>query len=81
MTASPKDKAAPLIASLTPEALAALSEHRAGMLRYAWDLFARESQKPPPGDWIGNYPVVYQNSVCAGLFTESRSLPSRTPQA
>ena len=52
MMTSPKDKAAPLIASLTPEALAALSEHRAGMLRYAWDLFARESQKPPPGDWI-----------------------------
>ena len=35
---------APLIASLTPEALAALSEHRVGMLRYAWDLFA--------GDWV-----------------------------
>ena len=43
---------APLIASLTPEALAALPEHRAGMLRYAWDLFARGSQKPPPGDWV-----------------------------
>ena len=43
---------APLIASLTPEALAALPEHRVAMLRYAWDLFARESQKPPPGDWI-----------------------------
>ena len=42
---------APLIASLTPEALAALPEHRVAMLRYAWDLFARESQKPPPGDW------------------------------
>ena len=22
------------------------------MLRYAWDLFSRESQRPPPGDWI-----------------------------
>ena len=43
---------APLIASLTPEALAALPEHRVGMLRYAWDLFARGSQKPPPGDWV-----------------------------
>ena len=43
---------APLIASLTPEALAALSEQQRAMLRYAWDLFARESQKPPPGDWI-----------------------------
>ena len=43
---------APLIASLTPEALAVLPEHQKAMLRYAWDLFARESQKPPPGNWI-----------------------------
>ena len=42
----------PPIASLTPEALAALPKERRAMLRYAWDLFARESQKPPPGDWI-----------------------------
>ena len=42
----------PPIASLTPEALAALPKERKAMLRYAWDLFARESQKPPPGDWI-----------------------------
>ena len=43
---------ADLIADLTPEELAALPERRRAMLRYAWDLFARESQKPPPGDWI-----------------------------
>ena len=42
----------PLIADLTSEALAALPERRRGMLRYTWGLFARESQKPPPGDWI-----------------------------
>ena len=42
----------PLIASLTPEALETLSERQKAMLRYAWDLFARESQRPPAGDWI-----------------------------
>ena len=52
MMPSPKDKVAPLIASLTPEALETLSERQKAMLRYAWDLFARESQRPPAGDWI-----------------------------
>ena len=42
----------PLIARLTPEALAALPEHRQALLRYLWPAFARESQKPPPGNWI-----------------------------
>ena len=42
----------PLITDLTPEALAALPEKRRAMLRYAWDLYARQSQRPPPGDWI-----------------------------
>ena len=43
---------APLIASVTSEALTALRVEQRAKLRYAWDLFARESQKPPPGDWI-----------------------------
>ena len=42
----------PLIARLTPEALAALPVQRQAMLRYLWPAWARESQKPPPGDWI-----------------------------
>ena len=42
----------PLIASVPPEALAALPVHRRALLRYAWDLYARQSQRPPPGDWI-----------------------------
>ena len=52
MMPSPKDKAAPSIADLAPEALAGMPERRRGMLRYAWDLYARESQRPPAGDWI-----------------------------
>ena len=42
----------PLITDLTPEVLAALPEKRRAMLRYTWDLYARRSQRPPPGDWI-----------------------------
>ena len=42
----------PLIARLTPEALAGLPVHRQAVLRYLWPAWARESQKPPPGDWI-----------------------------
>ena len=43
---------APLIANLTPEALAALPEHRQAVLRYLWPAFARPPQIPPEGDWL-----------------------------
>ena len=43
---------APLITRLAPEELSALPEHQRAMLRYAWDLYARPPQKPPPGDWL-----------------------------
>ena len=43
---------APLIASLTPEALAALPEKRQAVLRYLWPAFARPPQIPPEGDWL-----------------------------
>ena len=44
--------AEPLIARLTPEALAGLPVHRQAMLRYLWPAWARESQRPPLGGWI-----------------------------
>ena len=43
---------APLIANLTPEALAALPEHRQAVLRYLWPAFTRPPQIPPEGDWL-----------------------------
>ena len=43
---------APLIARLTPEALAALPEHRQAVLRYLWRAWARPEQLAPPGDWV-----------------------------
>ena len=43
---------APLISRLTPEALAALPEHRAATLRYLWPAWARPDQLAPPGDWV-----------------------------
>ena len=42
----------PLIARLTPEALAALPEHQQAILRYLWPAWARPEQLPPPGDWV-----------------------------
>ena len=42
----------PLIARLTPEALAALPPHRQTVLRYLWPAWARSTQLPPDGDWI-----------------------------
>ena len=42
----------PLIARLTPEALAALPEHRQAILRYLWLAWARPEQLAPPGDWV-----------------------------
>ena len=48
---------APLIASLTPEALAALPEHRQAALRYLWPAFARPPQIPPEGEGCGD-PIV-----------------------
>ena len=42
----------PLITRLTPEALAALPEHRQAILRYLWPAWARPEQLPPPGDWV-----------------------------
>ena len=42
----------PLIARLTPEALAALPEHRQAILRYLWPAWARPEQLAPPGDWV-----------------------------
>ena len=44
--------AEPLIARLTPEALAALPERRQAMLRYLWLAWARPEQIAPPGDWV-----------------------------
>ena len=68
---------APLIARLTPEALAALPEHRQAVLRYLWPAFARPPQIPPESDHetsrVAGY-RAFNDAVCGDCVRPLRRL-------